>query len=252
MIEAELYRSLVEAALNQELVGWDFSYVDGRLIEAPTPWSYRDCVSAAIPAADSLLDIGTGGGEFLTSFEHLPSRTFATEEYEPNIKIAQQRLAARGIGLAGSLNGLITGLPDHCIYLFINRHGAYKVEELLRLASPDGARFVTQQVGSDNARGINNALDENSPPSGNWTLQTAVEELTRHGCTITQALEAFPTMSFHDIGAVVFYLKAIPWQIPLFDVQTMRDNLMRIHRQIQTQGVFTVNAHRFLIEARIN
>jgi hypothetical protein len=59
---------------------------------------------------------------------------------------------------------------------------------------------------------------------------------------------------FYDIGALVFYLKAIPWQVPNFDIKTHIIGLYNIHQIIQSKGFFDVEQHRFIIkaEAKIN
>ena len=52
-----------------------------------------------------------------------------------------------------------------------------------------------------------------------------------------------------DIGAIVYYLKAVPWQVADFNVSTYKDRLERVHEFIQNHGGFEVHAHRHLIVA---
>jgi len=47
--------------------GWDFSYLDGRTATDPLPWDYRAVVDEHLKPSGRLLDMGTGGGEFLLS-----------------------------------------------------------------------------------------------------------------------------------------------------------------------------------------
>ncbi len=54
---------------------------------------------------------------------------------------------------------------------------------------------------------------------------------------------------FYDIGALVFHLKAIPWQVPNFDIETHIIGLYNIHQIIQSKGFFDVEQHRFIIKA---
>ncbi|MBE0698641.1 MAG: SAM-dependent methyltransferase, partial [Anaerolineaceae bacterium] len=63
------------------------------------------------------------------------------------------------------------------------------------------------------------------------------------------AREVFPRLTFHDIAGVVFYLKAIPWQIADFSVEKYRHQLLNIHNEILQSGGFTVRQHRMLLEA---
>ena len=55
---------------------------------------------------------------------------------------------------------------------------------------------------------------------------------------------------FYDIGAVIYYLKVIEWQIPNFSIETYYDRLEAMHHLIERQGAFYATAHRFLIEAQ--
>jgi hypothetical protein len=81
-----------------------------------------------------------------------------------------------------------------------------------------------------------------------WKLHTAAEELADQLVLVEQK-EAFPFMRFYDIGAVVFYLKAIPWQIPSFTMEAYRDSLIELHQFIEKKGFLDVKQHRFLLAA---
>ena len=94
----ELFDYLVSEA-SKKLEGWDFSYLEStrRMQEFPLSWNYRNKVKIRMSEASSLLDMGTGGGEFLSSLSPLPKYTCVTEGYEPNIMIARNRLEPLGV-----------------------------------------------------------------------------------------------------------------------------------------------------------
>lgn len=92
-----LFEQRVSEALQQDFSGWDFSYLAQRWIESNTSWDYRQKVLAKSKSVASLLDMGTGGGEFLSSLRPLPPYTCATEAYAPNVPIAKARLAPLGV-----------------------------------------------------------------------------------------------------------------------------------------------------------
>ena len=74
---------LIEAWLREEqtaqIHGWDFSPIRGRYSEEKDlPWDYEKIVRAALTPEAVLLDIDTGGGEFLLSLGH-PSRQTAPQ-----------------------------------------------------------------------------------------------------------------------------------------------------------------------------
>ncbi|GAA3535744.1 hypothetical protein GCM10022419_014270 [Nonomuraea rosea] len=70
------YDELVAEALATSFQGWDFAPLSGRVFEDPLPWSYERLLLACLPDAISLLDLGTGGGEFLSKPAPLPARTY--------------------------------------------------------------------------------------------------------------------------------------------------------------------------------
>lgn len=246
------FTQLVEDAINQSFTVWDFTYVDGRITESDTFWSYHDLAQQLTNSATAMVDMCTGGGEFLDSLNKLPNPTFATEGYKPNVAIATQRLSKRGVTVVEAIDGQPLPLPDQHFDIVINRHGAYSPEELRRIMKPTGATFLTQQVGSDNAVGLNEALQAPPTAFSDWRLETAIQGLGSHGFSITRRKEEFPSMAFSDIGAVVYYLKAIPWQISDFDLATYREPQLALHRQMELNGPFETKTHRFLIEATLN
>jgi len=52
-----------------------------------------------------------------------------------------------------------------------------------------------------------------------------------------------------DTGAIVYYLKAISWQVPGFTVEKYFDKLKKIDSIIQNESYIDVTCHRFLIIA---
>ena len=50
--------------------GWDFSHIDGRYVEDSLPWDYRQVIGEYLKPEMKLLDIDTGGGEFLLRLNH--------------------------------------------------------------------------------------------------------------------------------------------------------------------------------------
>jgi hypothetical protein len=57
--------ALIDEAERQPFTGWDFSWIEGRIIADPLPWDYTAAVVNAARHSPDLLDLGTGGGEWL-------------------------------------------------------------------------------------------------------------------------------------------------------------------------------------------
>ena len=84
----------------------------------------------------------------------------------------------------------------------------------------------------------------------NWDLKSVVHKLEKQGLVIDEQREAFPKMRFYDIGAIVFHLKAIKWQIQDFSVERYYSELLALHNEIIKRGYLETTNHRFFIVAK--
>ena len=143
----EMWLAEQEAA---HIRGWDFSHIDGRYTqENDLPWNYEEIVRSYLQKDMQLLDIDTGGGEFLLTLGHPYENTFATEGYLPNVLLCEQRLLPLGIKFKKMSEYDNMPFDDDTFDIIINRHGNYDACELYRVLKPNGL-FVTQQVGCNN------------------------------------------------------------------------------------------------------
>jgi SAM-dependent methyltransferase len=249
----ELFDFLISEA-EAHFSGWDFSYIAGREAEVPLRWSYISEVLLRARKSQALLDMDTGGGELFSRFAPFPMQTYATEAYPPNVPIARQRLEPLGIQViqVDEDESLDHRLPfgDNFFDLVLNRHGYYWPPELYRILQPGGV-FLTQQVGDRNDVGIRQLLGAPEAfPNIEWAdLIEAVSNLRQAGFRILKQLEDLYPQRFYDVGAIVYQLKAVPWQIPDFSVEQYFERLKEIHAQIQQDGFVDVEEHRFFIIA---
>ncbi|GLY78285.1 class I SAM-dependent methyltransferase [Actinoallomurus iriomotensis] len=243
------YDELVVAAMAAPSEGWDFEWVAGRCEGSEPSWSYRDLARAHVAGTDRLLDMDTGGGELLASLGPLPPRTWATEGWPPNISVARRRLEPLGVTVVPVPDKDRLPLPDASVGLVLNRHGSLAAHEVRRVLRPGGV-LLTQQVGSEDCADLNEALGASpahAPDS--WTLRTASKELSAAGLRLTLMREEHPVLTFYDIGAVIYHLRMVAWQIPDFSVERYDASLRRLHQRISAEGRINVHAHRFLIAA---
>jgi len=82
-----------------------------------------------------------------------------------------------------------------------------------------------------------------------WNLAFAAAQLAAAGFQIIDQREEFPETVFRDIGAVVYYLKAVPWQAPDFTVARYQDRLAALHERIEAEGSLRIPGHLFYLEA---
>lgn len=254
------FDELIADADRQPFRGWDFSYLHGRMHEESVDWNYTNLVRTRLSRVDAVLDMGTGGGELLSSLAPLPVRTVATEAYTPNVQIARARLAPLGVEVVaieksaanvemaqGEGAGTLP-FPNESFPLVINRHESYYPAEVRRILQPGGS-FITQQVGGSHNVELNRLLGEEPAGGTEWNLAFAVQQLEKVRLHTTDKREVFPETAFSDIGAVVYYLKAVPWQIPNFTAEQYRDRLLTIHQRILRDGALRIRGHFFFLES---
>jgi SAM-dependent methyltransferase len=239
------------ADVEQPFAGWDFSYLmeTGRQVESPLPWGYASLILPYMWQASSMLDMGTGGGEFLSSLHPLPEETAATEGYSPNVPLARQRLEPLGVSVVAVGDDSSLPFPDGQFDLIINRHESYSASEVHRVLAP-GGHFITQQVGGDNDNDLNRLLGAPEYDEFlHWTLQFATDEILGAGLNVVWSAETEMFTRFFDIGAVIYYLKAVPWQIADFSVDRYRLPLKKLHAHIQKHGHVDIPGQRFILIA---
>ncbi|MDD4797341.1 MAG: methyltransferase domain-containing protein [Eubacteriales bacterium] len=236
----------------QAFSGWDFSYLDGRWHEDGLPWDYAALAQAYRRDDMTLLDMETGGGECLLSLGHPAARTVVTEGWPPNVALCRQKLAPLGIRVEEVPDPATDPLPfaDSTFDLVLNRHGSYDAAEIHRVLKSGGI-FLTQQVGGENDRSLSERLlADLQPPYSDFCLKGEVRRFCAAGFDILDRRETRGTITFFDVGAVVYFAKVIPWEFPGFSVEGCYPALCRLQQEWEQNGVITTQTHRFLLAAR--
>ncbi len=83
-------------------------------------------------------------------------------------------------------------------------------------------------------------------------LEFATIELKAAGFRILDRIEDFTTTRIFDVGAIVYYLKAISFEFPDFTVEKYYDKLVEINQHINDNGYLDLprNNHRYFIKAK--
>jgi hypothetical protein len=232
------------------LIGWDFSYVygTGRMQTDSLSWSYASIILSYIRDAQSLLDMGTGGGELLSLLRPFPEHTCATEGYEPNVAVAKQRLEPLGVKVVPFTDESNLPFTENEFEVIINRHESYDPDEVRRILTPNGS-FITQQVGDGNDVEINRWLGAEPPEEKEFNVEIVTKELETSGFQVVKKMEAFPMTRFYDVGALVYYLTAIPWTVADFSVEKYSEQLLGLHQRLLEEHYLEFREHRFLIIA---
>jgi SAM-dependent methyltransferase len=256
-----LLSELLEEAQTHPIGGWDFSWLGDRMETKPLPWDFADLVDRLTRSADTMLDLGTGGGEWLASLPHRPQVTVATESWHPNIAVARNRLAPLGIEVVeveGCLDNDDQGpegadgprLPfdDHVFELVVARHEAFVAREVARIVAGCG-RFATQQVGVDGHREFRELFGATVHSTDPSFLELVTRQIECAGMRVDEAVEATQQSSFHDVGALAWFLRMVPWAVPDFSVERYRGQLELLHEEMRSHGPLNVGVLGFFLVA---
>lgn len=244
---------LIETWLSEErqpFIGWDFSYLDSRMTAGQEAWSYLERAAELMRRSSPMIDLDTGGGEKLLSLrEHLPTKVVATEDYHPNFKLAYSRLSPLGVEVVKVPVSTIHPMPfaDGEFDLILNRHAAFNPLEIARVLA-DGGTFLTQQVHGMSAFDLQAVFDA-KPQWPDSTPQKYVPMLQEAGLTIRNIQEWEGILSFSDVGAIVYYLKAVAWLVPNFKVETHLDSLFALQERLDAGDGLNFYDSRYIIEA---
>ncbi len=227
----------------QPFIGWDFSYLDGRMLEGQPPWSYLTRAAELMRQSASVVDLDTGGGErFLKLRPHWPPKVVVTESYPPNFKLATERLTPFGAQVLDIEIGDFRLMPfaDNEFDLVLNRHAAFNAAEVARILTPGGT-FLTQQVHGLWAADLLAAFDA-KPQWPNATPEQYLPRLLAAGLEIIDQQNWSGELAFTDVGAIVYYLKAVPWLVPGFSVETHLKYLLKLQEQLENKEKLVFSA----------
>ena len=218
--------------------------------EGREPWSYMDRASELMGRASSVLDMDTGGGEKLLDLrDHWPAKVVATEGYLPNVELASERLSALGARVVRAELSDTESMPFAAgeFDLVLNRHAAFNPGQVGRVLSPGGV-FLTQQVHGMWAWDLLEAFGA-KPQWPDATAERYAPLLEAAGLTVVTLEEWEGRLVFSDVGAIVYYLKATPWEVPGFTVKTHLRNLLALQERVEVSGELAFYAAKYLIEA---
>ena len=231
--------------------GWDFSHIEGRYEEENNlPWDFKEIIQSYLQKDSKLLDIDTGGGEFLLSLGHPYENTAATEGYTPNVELCRQELLPLGIDFKEMSDCTKMPYADESFDIIINRHGDYCPTELWRTLKKGGL-FLTQQVGEDNDRELVELLLPGiQKPFTGWNLAEQKRCIEGAGFEVLRADECFRPIKFTDIGALVWFARIIEWEFVDFSVESCMEQLLKAQEILEQRGAVEGTTHRFLLVAR--
>lgn len=252
---------LLEEAATHPVGGWDFSWLGDRMETQPLPWDFAEVVGRLARSANTMLDLGTGGGEWLASLPHRPALTVASESWRPNVAVARDRLAPLGVDVIevencpdnddqGSEGADGPRLPfEDCAFeLVIARHEAFVAREVARVVAECG-HFATQQLGIDGHREYRELFGAASQSTDPTFFELVTQQLERADMRVDEMGEATQETCFRDVDALAWFLRMVPWAVPDFSVERYRVQLKRLDGEIRDHGPLNVGALCFYLVA---
>ena len=83
---------------------------------------------------------------------------------------------------------------------------------------------------------VNLLLGDVPLPFPNQYLSIATQKFREAGFEIHMENEAFRTIRFYDVGALVWFARIISWEFPGFSVEKCFENLLSAQRILEKQG----------------
>ncbi|WP_067704745.1 class I SAM-dependent methyltransferase [Nocardia jejuensis] len=245
------FDDFIDEATAVSVDGWNFSWLDGRATEQRPSWGFQRQQARRLATAGAALDIQTGGGEVLAEAEKFPPTLVATESWPPNIAKATRLLHPRGAVVVADPDEPPLPFGDEAFDLVTSRHPAtIWWTEIARVLEPGGTYFA-QHVGPAS---VFELVEYFLGPQPEARLGRDPEresaDARAAGLEILDRRTERLRVEFHDIGAVVYFLRKVIWMVPGFTVEQYRDRLRELHEQIANDGPFVAYSARTLFEAR--
>lgn len=237
------FEELLTEGATVDVSTWGAGFLPGRYLEEQPPWDYADIVAPYLRGANTMLDMGTGDGSKLLGLRPLPPRTVAYEEWPPTVPAARRTLRPAGVALVrcqGSVDNTDSSGADHpqlpfrdgAFDLVVNRHECFSPADVFRVLRPGGV-FVTQQVGAGDRGELPAMFGVETPALRPWDLAAARRQVEDVGFVVLGGGEAELDMACTDVGALVAYIRSVPWQLPDFDVHRYRERLFALYERGQ-------------------
>jgi SAM-dependent methyltransferase len=246
------FEDLVAEAAAAPMEGWDFSWLVGRATEERPPWGYQRMLGERLPRVSAALDVQTGGGEVLAGVPALPPLMVATESWPPNVARATALLHPRGVAVVVDPDEPPLPFGDAGFDLVTSRHPVTVWwEEIARVLRPGGS-YLAQHVGPAS---VFELVEFFLGPQSEEVRNGRHPDRARRGAAdagldVVDLRSARLRIEFHDVGAVVWFLRKVIWMVPGFTVSAYRDRLRELHELIEAEGPFVAHSSRYLIEAR--
>ncbi|MFI9152126.1 methyltransferase domain-containing protein [Streptomyces sp. NPDC053367] len=250
------FEALVAEAVAAPTEGWDFSWFEGRATEERPSWGYAASLAGRLGGARAALDVQTGGGEVLdfalARASRTPAYTAATEGWPPNVEKAAALLGLRGVQVVASDEDAPLPFADGAFDLVSSRHPVRPHwDEIARVLKAGGTYFA-QHVGPSSVFELVEFFLGPQPDEVRTARAPERERADAEaaGLEVVDLRAERLRVEFHDIGAVVHFLRKVVWMVPGFTVEAHEPRLRALHGRILREGPFVAYSSRHLFDVR--
>ncbi|PZT68681.1 SAM-dependent methyltransferase [Streptomyces sp. SW4] len=253
------FEDLVAEGAAASTEGWDFSWFEGRATEERPSWGYARSMAGRLGRADAVLDVQTGGGEVLdfalgvaAREARQPRLAVATEGWAPNVARATALLRPRGVPVVAAPEDAPLPFADGAFDLVVSRHPVEPHWDEIARVLASGGTYFAQHVGPASVFELVEYFLGPQPEEIRTARHPDRERAGAEaaGLEVTDLRAERLRMEFHDIGAVVHFLRKVVWMVPGFTVEAYEPRLRALHERIGTEGTFVAHSARHLIVAR--
>ncbi len=232
-------------------IGWDFSKL--KETEEGKKWDFIEEVSKKTKPVDTLLDIGTGGGEQVLKIANKVKSIIGIDNSSSMLHAADKNLEKSGYKNVKfiQMDAFKLEFPDNSFDLVTSRHCDFSPKEVYRVLRK-GGYFMTQQVSEGDKINIKKAFGRGQA----YTIKDGVlkdrylRELKRVGFKNIIADEYNSINYYETPEDLVFLLKHTPI-IPDFGKNKKDfEVLEKFIEEYKTPKGIKTNSKRFMITAK--
>jgi ubiquinone/menaquinone biosynthesis C-methylase UbiE len=232
-------------------IGWDFSQV--KKVEIGKAWDFYQKVIDKVQPGDTLLDIGTGGGEKILKIAEKVDFIYGVDHSESMIKTAKKNLRKSGLNNVKFLLMESSKLKftDEYFDIVTDRHCDFNSKEVYRVLKRNGY-FLTQQVGEGDQLNIKKAFKRGQSygVKDGTLMKRYLKELKEVGFRNIKSYEYNSEVFFKTDNDYLFVLRFTP-TIPCFgDYDKDLKIFKNFVKNNKTNKGIKTNSKRFMIVAQ--
>jgi ubiquinone/menaquinone biosynthesis C-methylase UbiE len=248
MNTSDFYKNLYDRVGKR--IGWDFSHLNST--EVGQGWDFYEEVLKKTKPNDSILDIGTGGGERILKIAQNFEYVYGIDYSQNMVDIANKNLKKTKLSNVKFLlmNSSKLDFPDNCFDIVADRHCDFTPSEVFRVLKK-GGYFFTQQVSEGDQINIKKAFGRGQGYDiKDGTLKNKyLKQLKKLVFTKIESFDYNSKITYKTEKDYIFLLRYTP-TIPEFGKKKGDFEILRkfIEKNKTEKGIET-NSKRFIIIA---